>query len=42
MDLAATGLADDEVGEAGSVAIMTQYSVPEVGELAEILEGDAE
>lgn len=41
MDLAATGLADDEVGEAGSVAIMTQYSVPEVGELAEILEGDA-
>lgn len=40
MDLAATGLAEDQVGEAGSVAIMSQYSVPEVGELAEMLEGD--
>lgn len=40
MDLAATGLSDDQVGEAGSVAVMTAYSVPEVGELAEILEGD--
>lgn len=41
MDLAATGLEEDQVGEAGSVAVMVQYSVPEVGELAEILEGDA-
>lgn len=41
MDLAATGLSEDQVGEAGSVAVMVQYSVPEVGELAEILEGDA-
>ena len=41
MDLAATGLQEDQVGEAGSVAVMVQYSVPEVGELAEILEGDA-
>jgi electron transfer flavoprotein beta subunit len=40
MDLAATGLSEDQVGEAGSVAVMTGYSVPEVGELAEILEGD--
>jgi electron transfer flavoprotein beta subunit len=40
MDLAATGLAEDQVGEAGSVAVMVQYSVPVVGELAEILEGD--
>ena len=40
MDLAATGLAEDQVGEAGSVAVMTEYSVPEVGELAEMLEGD--
>ena len=40
MDLAATGLSEDEVGEAGSVAVMTGYSVPEVGEIAEILEGD--
>lgn len=40
MDLAATGLAEDQVGEAGSVAVMSQYSVPEVGELAEMLEGD--
>lgn len=40
MDLAATGLSEDQVGEAGSVAVMVQYSVPEVGELAEILEGD--
>jgi electron transfer flavoprotein beta subunit len=40
MDLAATGLSEDQVGEAGSVAVMTQYSVPEVGELAEMLEGD--
>ncbi|HEY5527527.1 MAG TPA: electron transfer flavoprotein subunit beta/FixA family protein [Candidatus Anoxymicrobiaceae bacterium] len=41
MDLAATGLSEDQVGEAGSVAVMVQYSVPEVGDLAEILEGDA-
>ena len=41
MDLAATGLSEDQVGEAGSVAVMVQYSVPVVGELAEILEGDA-
>ncbi|MDD5448251.1 MAG: electron transfer flavoprotein subunit beta/FixA family protein [Actinomycetota bacterium] len=41
MDLAATGLSEEEVGEAGSKAVMAQYSVPEVGELAEILEGDA-
>ncbi len=41
MDLAATGLSEDQVGEAGSLAVMVQYSVPEVGELAEILEGDA-
>jgi electron transfer flavoprotein beta subunit len=40
MDLAATGLSEDQVGEAGSVAVMTEYSVPEVGELAEMLEGD--
>jgi electron transfer flavoprotein beta subunit len=40
MDLAATGLSEDQVGEAGSVAVMTGYSVPEVGELAEMLEGD--
>lgn len=40
MDLAATGLSEDQVGEAGSVAVMTQYSVPVVGELAEMLEGD--
>lgn len=40
MDLAATGLSEDEVGEGGSKAVMAQYSVPEVGELAEILEGD--
>jgi electron transfer flavoprotein beta subunit len=40
MDLGATGLSEDQVGEAGSVAVMAQYSVPEVGELAEILEGD--
>jgi electron transfer flavoprotein beta subunit len=40
MDLAATGLAEDQVGEAGSVAVMVQDSVPVVGELAEILEGD--
>jgi len=40
MDLAATGLSEDQVGEAGSVAVMVQYSVPEVGDLAEILEGD--
>jgi len=42
MDLSATGLAEDMVGEAGSLAVMTKYSVPEVGELAEILEGDAQ
>jgi electron transfer flavoprotein beta subunit len=41
MDLGATGLAEDQVGEAGSVAIMSRYSVPVVGDLAEILEGDA-
>jgi len=40
MDLAATGLSEDQVGEAGSVAVMTKYSVPVVGELAEMLEGD--
>jgi electron transfer flavoprotein beta subunit len=40
MDLPATGLSEDQVGEAGSVAVMVQYSVPEVGDLAEILEGD--
>jgi electron transfer flavoprotein beta subunit len=40
MDLAATGLSADEVGESGSVAVMTQYSVPEVGDLAEMIEGD--
>jgi electron transfer flavoprotein beta subunit len=40
MDLAATGLSEDQVGEAGSVAVMVQYSVPVVGELAEILVGD--
>jgi electron transfer flavoprotein beta subunit len=40
MDLAATGLSEDQVGEAGSVAVMTGYSVPEVGDLAEMLEGD--
>lgn len=40
MDLAATGLSEDQVGEVGSVAVMVQYSVPEVGDLAEILEGD--
>lgn len=41
MDLAAAGLSEDQVGEAGSVAVMTEYSVPEVGDIAEILEGDA-
>lgn len=41
MDLAATGLSEDQVGEEGSVAVMTGYFEPEVGELAEILEGDA-
>lgn len=40
MDLAASGLSDDQVGEAGSVAVMTGYTVPEVGDLAEMLEGD--
>ncbi len=41
MDLEATGLSEDQVGEAGSTAVMVEYSVPVVGELAEILEGDA-
>jgi electron transfer flavoprotein beta subunit len=40
MDLEATGLTEDQVGEAGSTTIMTGYSTPVVGELAEILEGD--
>ena len=40
MDLAATGLADNQVGEAGSSTVMAGYSVPEVGELAEILTGE--
>lgn len=40
MDLGATGLSEDQVGEAGSSTIMAEYSVPEVGELAEILEGE--
>lgn len=41
MDLAATGLSENEVGEVGSKSVMVQYSMPEIGELAEILEGDA-
>lgn len=41
MDLAATGLDESQVGEAGSVAILDRFSVPEVGEIAEIIEGDA-
>jgi len=41
MDLAETGLAEDQVGEAGALAMMVGYSEPEVGDLAEILEGDA-
>ncbi|MBN2167796.1 MAG: electron transfer flavoprotein subunit beta/FixA family protein [Actinobacteria bacterium] len=40
MDLGATGLSEDQVGEAGSRTIMAEYSVPEVGELAEILKGE--
>ena len=40
MGLSDTGLSADEVGQAGSMTIMEQFSMPVVGELAEILEGD--
>jgi electron transfer flavoprotein beta subunit len=36
------GLDPSEVGEAGSWAVLEKFSVPEVGEMAEILEGDPE
>lgn len=41
IDLSASGLSADNVGEPGSLTVLKEYSMPEVGELAEILEGDA-